>query len=108
MQGNKVRLKLNAVSILVGQHFINNTCLTNKCESQVFPLNKGIRVYQKHLNENHLRKPLADLRISIYFHLQVQLSCEEFRLLITVSTADISVLHSSEVVQLYPQAVYPL
>jgi hypothetical protein len=25
MQGNKVRLKLNAVSILVGQHFIINT-----------------------------------------------------------------------------------
>jgi hypothetical protein len=38
-------------SILVGQHFINNTYLTNKCESQVFPLNKGIRVYQKHLSE---------------------------------------------------------
>jgi hypothetical protein len=40
-----------SVSILVGQHFINNTYLTNKCESQVFPLNKGIRVYQKHLSE---------------------------------------------------------
>jgi hypothetical protein len=51
MQGNKVRLKLNAISILVGKHFINNTCLTNKCESQVFPLNKGIRVYKKHLSE---------------------------------------------------------
>ena len=51
MQGNKVRLKFNAIGILVGQHFINNTCLTNKCESQVFPLNKGTRVYQKHLSE---------------------------------------------------------
>jgi hypothetical protein len=30
------------------------------------------------------------------------------RLLLTVSTADISVLQSAEVVQLYPQAVYPL
>jgi hypothetical protein len=39
------------VSILVAQYFINNTCLTSKCESQVFPLNKGIRVYQKHLSE---------------------------------------------------------
>jgi hypothetical protein len=29
-------------------------------------------------------------------------------LLLTVSTADISVLHSAEVVQLYPQAVYPI
>ena len=86
-----------AVSILVGQHFINNTCLTNKCESQVFPLNKGTRVYQKTLKWNHLSKPLVDHRISIYFHLQVQLSCEESRLLITVSTADISVLHSAEV-----------
>jgi hypothetical protein len=50
MQGNKVRLRLSS-KILVGQHFINNTCLTNKCESQVLPLNKGIRVYQKHLSE---------------------------------------------------------
>jgi hypothetical protein len=45
---------------------------------------------------------LADHRISIYFHLQVQLSCEESRLLITVSMADISVLHSAEVALLYP------
>jgi hypothetical protein len=29
-------------------------------------------------------------------------------LLLTVSTADISVLHSVEVVQLYPQAMYPI
>jgi hypothetical protein len=43
----------------------------------------------------------------IYLHLQVQLSCEGPDLL-TVSTADISILHSAEVVQLYPQAVYPL
>jgi hypothetical protein len=28
--------------------------------------------------------------------------------LLTVSTADISVLHTIEVVQLYPQAMYPL
>jgi hypothetical protein len=41
-------------------------------------------------------------------HLQVQLSCEESRSLITGSTADISVLHSAEVVQLYPQAMYPI
>jgi hypothetical protein len=31
----------------------------------------------------------------------------ESRLLLTVSMADISVLHSTEVVQLYPQAMYP-
>jgi hypothetical protein len=47
MQGNMVGLKFTAIGILVGQHFINNTCPTNKCESQVFSLNKGIRVYQK-------------------------------------------------------------
>jgi hypothetical protein len=29
-------------------------------------------------------------------------------LLLTVSMTDISVLHSAEVVQLYPQAVYPI
>jgi hypothetical protein len=29
-------------------------------------------------------------------------------LLLTVSTTDISVLHSAEVVQLYPQAMYPI
>jgi hypothetical protein len=45
---------------------------------------------------------LADHQISIYFHLQVQLSCEESRLLITVSTTDISVLHSAEVAHIYP------
>ena len=48
-----------AVSILVGQHFINNTCLTNKCESQVFPLNKGIRVYKKTLKWNNLSKTIG-------------------------------------------------
>jgi hypothetical protein len=62
----------------------------------------------KTLKGNHLSKPLADHRISIYFHLQVQLSCEASKPLITVSTTDISVLHSAEVVQLYPQAVYPV
>jgi hypothetical protein len=30
------------------------------------------------------------------------------KLLLTISTTDILVLHSSEVVQLYPQAMYPL
>jgi hypothetical protein len=30
------------------------------------------------------------------------------RLLLTMSTADISVLHYAEVVQLYPQDVYPI
>jgi hypothetical protein len=29
-------------------------------------------------------------------------------LLLTVSAADISVLHSAELVQLYPQAMYPI
>jgi hypothetical protein len=53
-------------------------------------------------------EPLEPKRTMIYFRVQVQLSCEESRLLITVSTTDISVLHSAEVVQLYPQAVYPL
>jgi hypothetical protein len=37
MQGNKVRLKLNAVSILVGQHFIINTWLL------------GISIYQTNI-----------------------------------------------------------
>jgi hypothetical protein len=49
---------------------------------------------------------LADHRISVYFHLQVQLSCEEYRSLLTGSTTDISVLHFAEVVQPYPQAMY--
>jgi hypothetical protein len=46
MQGNKVRLRLSSKHFSWST-FINNTCLTNKCESQVFPLNKGIRVYIK-------------------------------------------------------------
>jgi hypothetical protein len=50
MQGNKVRLRLSSKHFS-WSHFINNTCLTNKCESQVFPVNNGIRVYQKHLSE---------------------------------------------------------
>jgi hypothetical protein len=50
MQGNKVRLRLS------NKHFSWSTfyyqqLITNKCESQVFPLSKGIRVYQKHLSE---------------------------------------------------------
>jgi hypothetical protein len=113
MQGNKVRLKFNVVGILVGQHFIINTWLL------------GISIYQTQLSMNHIHqhiyiyhqhkyitsissKPLEPKRTTIYFHLQVQLSCEESKLLLTVSTTDISVLHSVEVVQLYPQAVYPL
>jgi hypothetical protein len=35
------------------------------------------------------------------YHVRVQVA-------LTVSMADISVLHSVEVVQLYPQAVYPI
>jgi hypothetical protein len=62
----------------------------------------------KTLKSNHLSEQLADHRISVYFHLQVQLSCEESRSLITGSMADISILHSAEVVQLYPQAMYPI
>jgi hypothetical protein len=50
MQVNKVGYG-EAISILVGQYFISNTFLTNKCVSQVSQLNKGIRVYQKDLSE---------------------------------------------------------
>jgi hypothetical protein len=38
MQGNKVKLKFNAVSILVGQHFIINTWLLS------------VSIYQTHLS----------------------------------------------------------
>jgi hypothetical protein len=68
-----------------------------------------IYIYHQHKYITSISsKPLEPKRTTLYFHLQVQLSCEESSLLITVSTADISVLHSAEVVQLYPQAVYPL
>jgi hypothetical protein len=49
MQGNKVRLKFNAVSILVGQHFIINTWLLS------------ISIYQTQLSiihNQHKLKPL--------------------------------------------------
>jgi hypothetical protein len=39
------------ISILVGQYFVSNTCLTNKCVTQLSQLIKGIRLYQKHLSE---------------------------------------------------------
>jgi hypothetical protein len=51
---------------------------------------------------NHLRAIKHDFSIFKFnYHVRV-------RLLLTVSTTDISVLHSTEVAQLYPQAVYPL
>jgi hypothetical protein len=111
MQGNKVRLKFNVVSILVGQLFIINTWLLSisKYQTQLSMNNIHQHIYHQHKYITIISsEPLEPKRTMIYFRVQVQLSCEESRLLITVSTTDISVLHSAEVVQLYPQAVYPL
>jgi hypothetical protein len=111
MQGNKVRLKFNAIGILVGQHFIINTWLL------------GISIYQTHLSisdnlqhiyiinmNNHQHKLRSTWTIKDHdlFSSSSSIIMWGSRLLITVSTAHISVLHSVEVVQLYPQAVYPL
>jgi hypothetical protein len=111
MQGNKVRLKFNAIDILVGQHFIINTWLL------------GISIYRTHLSisdnlqhiyiiniNNHQRKLRTTWTIKDHdlFSSSSSIIMWGSRLLLTVSMTDISVLHSAEVVQLYPQAVYPL
>jgi hypothetical protein len=111
MQGNKVKLKFNAVSILVGQHFIINTWLLS------------VSIYQTHLNisdnlqhiyiiniNNHQHKLRTTWIIKDHdlFSSSSSIIMWGFRLLLTVSTTDTSVLHSAEVVQLYSQAVYPI
>jgi hypothetical protein len=111
MQGNKVRLKFNAVSILFGQHLITNTWLLS------------VSIYQTHLsisdnlqheyiininNHQHKLRTTWTKKDHDLFSSSSSIIMWGSRLLLPVSTADISVLYSAEVVQLYPQVVYPL
>jgi hypothetical protein len=84
---NKVKLRFNAVNILIGQHFIINTWLLNisKYQTQLSIINNHHKIKQLepiiiNMWLNHLRKSLKHTAwtksITIYFHLQLQLSCE--------------------------------
>jgi hypothetical protein len=86
---NKVRMKFSVVSILVGQHFIiNNTWLLSISIYQTHIKHKQylsayIYIYHQHKGQNHLYKNIINMKLNhlnaidtIYFHLQVQLSCE--------------------------------
>jgi hypothetical protein len=110
MQGNKVRLKFNVVGILVGLHFIINTWLLgiSMCQTHLSISDNLQHIYIINMNNHqHKLKTTWTKKDHDLFSSSSSIIMWGSRLLITVSTADISVLHSAEVVQLYPQAVYP-